>query len=360
MHLSRRVLSELLQQLRLNQIQYSDKFKMAEQTESDQQLTDQDVQTFHDVDLCSDLSILMNVRQHDGKALPIFSFTECEIAKKCKKFTDIDPIALTHMGPRDVILEFNKKDDITVVLMQAHGCHQWDEIGVNIHCIVAPKMNLLKIYEDIEKRKKETQMFVRERDMLQKEKRQYEEHLSTDIKQMSAKLDQLDKKLDGGPLIPSGIVTPEQMHKLAKPRGEQQQILVSAPSLQLVMSSCLPLFSGSDPTPRDESTYEQWKFQVKGMRSSCPEGTVRSALITLVWGEASKLVSFLGFNAPMETLLDAMEDRFGKKIMGDQLQQDFYQLQQENGEKVQHFTGRLEKAFKKFKKHSPRGIRGIN
>ena len=123
---------------------------------------------------------------------------------------------------------------------------------------------------------------------------------------------------------PSGIVTPEQIHELASLRGEQQQILVSAPSLQLVMSSGLPLFSGSDPTPRDESTYEQWKFQVKGMRSACPEGTVRSAFITSVWGEVSELLSFLGFNGPMETLLDAMEDRFGKKIIGDRLQQDFY------------------------------------
>ena len=67
-----------------------------------------------------------------------------------------------------------------------------------------------------------------------------------------------------------------------------------------------------------------------------------------VQGEASELVSFLGFSAPMEMLLDAMEDRFGKKITGDQLQQDFYQLQQEKGEKVQHFAGRLEKAFKKL------------
>ena len=69
------------------------------------------------MDLCSDLSILMNVRQHDGKALPYFSFTERQIAEKCKKFTDIDLIALTLMGPHDVILEFDKKDDITVALM---------------------------------------------------------------------------------------------------------------------------------------------------------------------------------------------------------------------------------------------------
>ena len=353
MHLLRRVLSELLRQFRLNQIRFSDKTKIAEQTESDQHLTDEDIETFHDVDLCSDLSILMNVKQHDGKALPIFSFTEHQIAEKCKKFTNLDPVALTLMGLHDVILEFDKKDDITVVLMRAHGCHQWDEVGVNIHCIAAPKVRLLKIYEDIEKRKKETQMLERERDILQKEKRQYKDHLSTDIKQMSAKLDRLDKKFDEGPSILSGVVTPEQIHELASPRGEQQQILVSAPSLQLVMLSGLPLFSGSDPTLRDESTYEQWKFQVKGMRSSCPESTVRSSLITSVWGEASELVSFLGFNAPLETLLDVMEDRFGRKITGDWLQQEFYQLQQERREKVQHFAVRLEKAFKKLQEAFP-------
>ena len=72
-----------------------------------------------------------------------------------------------------------------------------------------------------------------------------------------------------------------------------------------------------------------------------------------MWGEVSELVSFLGFSAPMEMLLDAMEDRFGKKITGDRLQQDFYQLQQEKGEKVQHFAGRLEKAFKKLQEAFP-------
>ena len=44
---------------------------MAEQTESDQYLTDQDVETFHDMDLCSDLSILMNVKQHNARRYPI-------------------------------------------------------------------------------------------------------------------------------------------------------------------------------------------------------------------------------------------------------------------------------------------------
>ena len=103
------------------------------------------------------------------------------------------------------------------------------------------------------------------------------------------------------------------------------------------MAPGLPLFSGSKPTPRDEGTYEQWKFQVKGMRSSCPE-SVRSALITSVRGEASKLVGFVGFNSPLSVILEAIDKRFSKKSTVDHLQQEFFQLQQDKGERIQHFA----------------------
>ena len=111
------------------------------------------------------------------------------------------------------------------------------------------------------------------------------------------------------------------------------------------MAPGLPLFSGSEPTPCDEGTYEQWKFQVKGMHSSCPESAVRSALITSVRGEASELVGFVGFSAQLSTILEAIDKRFGKRSTADRLQQEFFQLQQEKGEQIQHFAGQLEQAF---------------
>ena len=86
------------------------------------------------------------------------------------------------------------------------------------------------------------------------------------------------------------------------------------------MAPGLPLFSGSEPTPRDEGTYEQWKFQVKEMRSSCPESMVRSALIMLVRGEASELVGFVGFNSPLSVILEAIDKSFSKKSTVDHLQ----------------------------------------
>ena len=119
------------------------------------------------------------------------------------------------------------------------------------------------------------------------------------------------------------------------------------------MAPGLPLFLGSKPTPRDEGTCEQWKFQVKGMRSSCTELAVRSALITSVRREASKLVGFVGFNSPLSVILEAIDKRFGKKSMVDRLQQEFFQLQQDKGERIQHFVSQLERAFKKLQKVFP-------
>ena len=48
-----------------------------------------------------------------------------------------------------------------------------------------------------------------------------------------------------------------------------------------------------------------------------------------------------------------MDKRFGKKATTDRLQQEFFQLPQERGERIQHFASRLERAFKKLQDAFP-------
>ena len=215
---------------------------------------------------------MMRVTQNNGKALPIFSFTEKQIVEK--QFTGLEPIALTLMGPCDVLLEFDKKADVISSSRKIHGSKTWGRMGVDISCIMSPqKSKLLEIFSLSQKRKKEKLELQKEKEILQKEKVYYEEKLNHAVQQMTEKLDQLDKKIEDVPLIPSGIITLE-LNEVGSPRGKIQQVVMSAPQTQQVMSSGLPLFSGSKPVLRDEGMYEQWRFQVKGVRSSCPEHTV--------------------------------------------------------------------------------------
>ena len=48
-----------------------------------------------------------------------------------------------------------------------------------------------------------------------------------------------------------------------------------------------------------------------------------------------------------------MDKRFGKRSTTDRLQQEFFQLQQENGERIQHFASCLKKSFRKLQEAFP-------
>ena len=72
-----------------------------------------------------------------------------------------------------------------------------------------------------------------------------------------------------------------------------------------------------------------------------------------VRGEVSELIRFVGFDTPLSAILEAIDKRFGKKSTADCLQQEFFQLQQDKGEWIQHFASRLERAFQRLQEAFP-------
>ena len=71
-------------------------------------------------------------------------------------------------------------------------------------------------------------------------------------------------------------------------------------------------FSGTDPVPKDEGLYAQWKFQVTGGLKVCTEEAVRSAIIRSMRGEVSEMISFIGFDGDLTDILEKVEKCFGK------------------------------------------------
>ena len=87
------------------------------------------------------------------------------------------------------------------------------------------------------------------------------------------------------------------------------------------------------------------------MDSHCEEA-VRSAIVRSVRGEARELMRFIGFRTNLDTILIGIEERFGRGPSADKLQQEYYQLQQEKGEKIQ-FASRLETKYQKLEEKFP-------
>ena len=85
----------------------------------------------------------------------------------------------------------------------------------------------------------------------------------------------------------------------------------------------LPAFSGTDPVPKDEVSYEQWEFQVRGAMGTYTEESVKSALINSVRGEARKLVSFVGFEAGLSDILTKIKEQFSHIVNPDHLHHEF-------------------------------------
>ena len=64
------------------------------------------------------------------------------------------------------------------------------------------------------------------------------------------------------------------------------------------------------------------------------KNSVHAAIVNSLRGPTQDLIGFVGFDADIERILDEVTSRFGHKYTGDKLQQEFYQLWQEKGEKL--------------------------
>ena len=65
-------------------------------------------------------------------------------------------------------------------------------------------------------------------------------------------------------------------------------------------------------------------------------------------GPARDLMGFRGFDADLGRILEEVINQFGRRYTSDKLQQEFYQLYQEKGEKVRTFAASLELIYRQL------------
>ena len=196
---------------------------MADKTESELDAVEQAV--YHDIDK-NELSMLLRVSQLSGKTLPIGSFTERKISQMIHRATGIAPVALTLLGLKEVLLEFERATSVVEVAMVLHTLTDWDDLKIQTHYVMARRKSLIDMYHEREQSEREKQRLC-------DEKHKYQSQLEQVVERIGSQIEQLDRKIElEGPIIPQGIVTPP----LESPRQEVQQ---------LVMAPGLPLFSSS-------------------------------------------------------------------------------------------------------------------
>ena len=224
-----RYVSKLLRQFRFIQIKHRPDVwtAMADKKESELDAVEQAI--YHDIDE-NELSMLFRVSQLSGKTLPIGSFTKRKISQVIHRATGITPIALTLLGPKEVLLEFKRAASVVEVTMVLHTLMDWDDLKIQTHCVMARCDSLIDMFHEREESEREKQF-------LDEEKLKYQSQLGQVVERIGSQIEQLDQKIElEGSIIPQEIVT----SPLGSPCQEVQQ---------LVMVPGLPLFSGSKLHP---------------------------------------------------------------------------------------------------------------
>ena len=83
------------------------------------------------------------------------------------------------------------------------------------------------------------------------------------------------------------------------------------------------------------------------------ENSIRAAIVNSLRGPARELVGFIGYLADINLILSEVSNQFGKKCSRDKLQQEFYQMCQDKGEKIRVFVSHLEQIYRRLKETFP-------
>ena len=170
---------------------------MAERTESEIDAIEDAV--YHDVEN-NELSMLLRVKQTSGRVLPAGSFTERAIAQLVQRTTGVHPTSLTLLGPKEVLLDFEKSVSVVDVALVLHNISNWDRFKVEASCLMTKHEQLVGMYQ-------EQEMAECEKFQLKEEKQHYQQQLGQMVEKIGSQIDQLDQKsIQKHPYYPQGLL----------------------------------------------------------------------------------------------------------------------------------------------------------
>ena len=138
-------------------------------------------------------------------------------------------------------------------------------------------------------------------------------------------------KLEMKPLHAQGFMTSSSQN-LSNPFGS---LLTS---FQVKANLDIGKFSGTEPTPSDELTFDQWCIDVKSYQASYPDNILLPAIRKLIVGKVKLVIRHLGPLYTVDEVITVLTQEYKGVASSDIIFKDFYQLKHEWSEKAQVFS----------------------
>ena len=130
-------------------------------------------------------------------------------------------------------------------------------------------------------------------------------------------------------------------------------------SFQVKVDLDLGKFSGMEPVPSNELTFNQWRVNVQSYQANVPDHILIPAIRKSIIGKAQLVIRTLGPVYTVEDVIKCLAREYEGVASSDIVFKESYQLKQERGEKVQVFSIRLRDVLanlsSRFPERVPRG-----
>lgn len=109
------------------------------------------------------------------------------------------------------------------------------------------------------------------------------------------------------------------------------------------------VYSGEEPKPKTEATYDEWKYEVNCSRqcTSSSEQLMSHAIRKSLRGQAKRVLLPMGITATVDEILEKLEGVFGNVAAGESMLQEFYSTVQKSNESVVTWGLRLEEILQR-------------
>ena len=157
-----------------------------------------------------------------------------------------------------------------------HGAGKWGEFDVDIGCVMSGWTSLLNIHREREYQKSQQEEVRNQFQSMKREQESYQSQLAEVVQGLHEKIKIMEK--NSKERVAPTTSVPYGMASRLDEKGNVVYKLSKAPDL--------PNFSGTELVPREEKSFEQWIFQVKGSQTQHTEDAIRSGIINSVRDEA--------------------------------------------------------------------------
>ena len=108
-------------------------------------------------------------------------------------------------------------------------------------------------------------------------------------------------------------------------------------------------FSGEDPKPKKEASFEEWKYEVNGARRDpqYTESMIAQAIRKSLPGQAKRVLLPLGTASTVNEVLEKLEGVFDNVATGMSVLEEFYSASQKQGKTVNAWSLRLEEILQR-------------